>query len=92
MISSLCRLKEIRGFDPVFPETYNRPLNSFISQNKHVSIVHTYNELKFQTINFLWNQQYENYNVTFQSHVHVFEEILNCAIYITICQLTRLVI
>lgn len=31
-------------------------------------------ELKFQTIDFQWNQLYEK-NVTFQSHVHVFEEI-----------------
>lgn len=32
-------------------------------------------ELKFQTIDFQWNQLYEKKNVTFQSHVHVFEEI-----------------
>lgn len=33
--------EDIRGFDPMSPVTYNWPLNSFLTQNIHESIVYT---------------------------------------------------
>lgn len=78
--------EDIRGFDPVSPVTYNRPLNSFITQNIHESIVHTvaWNEIPNNWLSVKLTIWYEK-NVTFQSHVHVFEEILICDRYIAIC-------
>lgn len=67
--------EDIRGVDPVSPVTYNWPLNSFLTQNIHESIVYTVTWIEIPDHWLSVKPTIWKKNVTFQSHVHVFEEI-----------------